>query len=152
MTGKEKALALQHRARSLIAAGKDKIEDVTFAGAAVAGGAFGGYLDGAHAEKNVFGLDLGLAVGAGLALVGVAGIGGKVAPMALHFGAGVLAYETGKRVAEKSAESASVGGVRGLASGRRVAQALGQGSDSLADARAALGALHRRNQSAAAAA
>lgn len=88
--------------------GAEAAEKMARTVATVTGGAFSGYLDGAHADKNLMGMSLPLAGGLVLAGVGMFDLAGaKYSSMIESAGAGMLAVEAYKAVKDRSAQQSS---------------------------------------------
>jgi hypothetical protein len=78
----------------------------------VGGGAAAGYIDGAYPEAELGGINAGLVLGAAGTIVGLADWAGRASPYIGDVGEGMLAYEIGKRVRDKTA-----GGTSGVGAG-----------------------------------
>ena len=106
-TTKQEALTALQRVNARMAKVREKASVVaskTVGTALVIGGGAGaGYLDGAYPEAELGGINAGLVLGAAGTLVGVANWAGKASPYIGDVGEGMLAYEIGKRVRDKTA-------------------------------------------------
>ena len=67
---------------------------------AIGGGALGGYVQQKWGDKELLGVNAGLAAGSAAAIVGIMGWGGEFSETMGAIGTGMLAYEAGRRVAE----------------------------------------------------
>lgn len=91
--------------------------------ATIGGGALAGYIESEWPGKEVFGVNMGLAAGALLTVTGIMDWGGKQSVILGAAGEGMLAYEAGRRVANRASSS----GVGALGSGASYGR-LGGGS------------------------
>jgi len=94
-TVKEKAIAASER--------------TVHTAAVLGGGALGGYIHAEYGDKEYLGLEAQTAVGAVLAVVGIMDLAGKQSEIVGKLGEGMLAYDFGRRVAEKRGTTAGVG-------------------------------------------
>jgi hypothetical protein len=88
----------------LRAKAKEKAEGTVETAAVVGGGALAGYIEASYPDKEVFGVNAGLAAGAVLTVVGLMGYAGKSSHIVGSLGEGMLAYEAGRRVAKAQEE------------------------------------------------
>jgi hypothetical protein len=83
---------------------KEKAEATVETAAVIGGGALAGYIEATYPDKEIAGINMGLAAGAVLTVVGMLGYAGKSSHIVGSLGEGALAYEAGRRVAAKAAE------------------------------------------------
>ena len=79
--------------------------------AVLGGGALGGYMHAEYGDKEYLGLEAQTAAGAVLAIVGIMELAGKQSEIVGKLGEGMLAYDFGRRVAEKRGKTAGVSGM-----------------------------------------
>jgi hypothetical protein len=103
--------ALKSRLQSVREKSGKSMERMAGLGAMIAGGALHGYLAGARAGKELFGLSEATWIGGGATLVGLFGLAGTHSPMVEKLGAGMLACETSKAIAARVRPSGSTAGV-----------------------------------------
>lgn len=94
MSNPTKMAAIRAKAR-------EKAEDTVEAAAVIAGGAAAGYIESEWADKDVFGVNIGLIAGGALMVAGMMGWAGRSSHIAGSLGEGMLAYEAGKRVLQR---------------------------------------------------
>jgi predicted transcriptional regulator len=80
---------------------KEHAEQTVEVAATVGGGAIAGYLGVNYSSWQLAGIDAGMAVGAIATVVGLMGWAGNSSNVIGSLGTGMLAYEAGKKVAEK---------------------------------------------------
>lgn len=87
----------------------ESVEGTVETAAVIGGGALGGYVQSEYPDKEVMGVNINLAAGAVLTVTGIMGWAGAQSNMVGSVGEGMLAYEAGRRVAERDGASAGIG-------------------------------------------
>ena len=90
---------------------KESAERTVESAATIGGGALGGYIHAEYGDKEYFGVEAQTVAGAVATIVGIMDLAGKQSSMVGALGEGILAYDLGRRVAEKLAGTAGVSGM-----------------------------------------
>lgn len=94
----------------------ESVEGTVETAAVIGGGALGGYIQSEYPDKELMGVNINLVAGAALTVTGIMGWAGAQSNMVGSIGEGMLAYEAGRRVADRDAATAGIG--QRLASGQ----------------------------------
>lgn len=85
----------------------DKLEQAVTTAGVVAGGAGAGWVDAKYGDKKIAGVGVNLVVGMGLTAVGLMEWAGRQSNVVGAVGTGMLSYEAGKEVRERTLKSSS---------------------------------------------